>query len=150
MRLFEKSLLLGVEIKRVAIGVDGLDALEESPIHGDVVAVSRALGRNHASGLADDLVGMRRIDSAENPADPAQKAAAALERLESVGKSRRFGIVGDLDDLDLVARHPFSQRRKIVVVLDPIERWDTEGRVPRCHERVRIAGPGAGAGGLVV
>src|SRR5262249_50407470 len=116
--------------------VDDPNALEERVIEKDRVVVRGELRRLLTLNLLQCVVGVRRRDGTEGLQHPSQQLARSFERDQRVVERRRIHAVGDLVDLAQLATHSLLDRRREILVANPIERRGTKGKRAPFGKRV--------------
>ena len=134
--LLQQSHLLGVEVEALALVVDGLDALEEFGVEGDVVAVGRQLGGD-LFGYGLHLVAVFAFAKVEKDAgDFVEQFAAVLVGLDGVLEGGCFGVVDDGVDFGCLLLHAFLEGGHVVLGLDFPKIGNFIGCAPFCEERI--------------
>ena len=141
MGLFHEAQRFGVEVQRLAIVVEGLDALEQRAVEQDAVAVRGQLRRDLHLDCLHLVVGMRRHQAEENARDTVQNLARQFHRYQRVPDRGRLVLIDDGVDLRQVLGHAGFERRQVVAVVDPVERRILQKQGAFNEKRV-IAGHG--------
>ncbi len=128
--------LLGPQREGSSLLVERVDPGEEAGIERDPHLVRGELWRVIAVDRLQRLVGRARIEVVENPADPPQQPAAALQSLDRVGEIRRRAGAGDCRDLGPLLRHAALEGGREMFRPDPLERRQLKRGLPGFEERV--------------
>ena len=118
----DQALRLRIELERVALVVDRLDALEQLAVEVDRILVRGQLRRLVFLHLLQRVVGVGAGDRTEHLHHAVQQGAGLLHRHEGVVEGRRIRVVGDLLDLGQLLLHALLDRRLVVGVRDLVER----------------------------
>ena len=120
------------------------DAAKQRLVHEDGVAVLRQNGGHVALDRLHGLVGVRARQIEEDSADPFQRRAASLQRLDGVGESGRCRVAHDRVDLGALPRQRLVESRAIMLVGDRLEGRNAAWIGPDIEERIA---PGRGCDG---
>ena len=82
------------------------------------------------------VVGVGRVQAAEDVVDPYQHPARPLQSLDGVLERGRLGAFHDGCDLRQLLLHPLLDRRSVVPLLNLLERRRLERRAPFVQQRV--------------
>src|SRR5262245_15130555 len=122
--------LLGVEAKRLAALAERVDAAEQQLVEQDAVPVAGLTRRNLALDLEQRIVGVGARKHAKDPADPIQRAAGSLHRLDGVLERGRSRIARDRGDLGVMLRESAVVGRDEMIGVYTAKRRHTEGAAP--------------------
>ena len=111
-----------VETEFIAIVVKRLDAREQFSVEMNCVPMRGQLGRHFLLDLLQLRIGVRAGQVRENPFHSPEQFAGALQRHDCIFKRRLVFIVRDCLGFLEVIGHPFFEGRRIMLVLDPVER----------------------------
>ena len=100
--------------------------------------MARENRRDFALDRLQLVIGVGAGQIEENARHPVEAAAAALQRLDRVGESRRLGIGGDGVDLRARLGERRVERGSEMTRLEAVERRRLEWRGPRFEKRVRV------------
>lgn len=106
------------------------NARKQGRVQGNADLVLGKPWRVIPSDCLDGVVGIARIEVEEHSADPLEQTAAALQCLDRVGKTRRFGGTRDRGDLGDLLLHPAIECRREMLRPNTIERRHAERRGP--------------------
>src|SRR6185437_6702270 len=98
----EYALLLGGEVKRLALLHQSIDATEQLRIGVEPVPVVRDLWRELALDRKQRLIAVGAGQKVEHLLDPCQRPAGELERCDGIAEIRRCSAARDGRDLGLV------------------------------------------------
>lgn len=132
----EEAVLIRRELQRIAARLQIGDAAEEFGVEGDVHAVLGELRRVGACHRLERLAGAAGVEVGEHLAHPAEQSAAALHRLDGVGKARRLRIPCDGGDLNALFGDGAVEGRREMLGPDGIEGRQAERRRPALEEGI--------------
>ncbi len=145
----DQTLLLRIQIQRVALVVDGLDAGEEFGVEIDLVLMRGQLGRDLFLDFLACVAGIGLHQPEEDARHARERFAAALHRFDGVVEGRRFWVIGDLADVGQMLAHAFFERRQIIGVLDLVERRRLERQRAGGQQGVGCSIRGRSRGGFL-
>ena len=131
VEILQQKELLGVEVERLALVIDGLHPGKEPGIELDLVLVGRQPRRDLLLNRFDLVVGVGSAQGEKDPRHLVEHLARAIERRNGVGEGRRLWIVDDCCDLGVLTGHSLLERRDEVGLVDAIEGLDVKRRVVR-------------------
>ena len=129
MIALDHPLLFGIEPERVGLAHQRVDAGEQIRVGVNVVPVPRHHRRHLALDLLQRIVGMGAGEHMEHVLDPRQRPAAALQRLDRIGETRRRGLGRNRRDFGRVFGAGACVGRAKVFGPDAVERGTPSGVV---------------------
>ncbi|MNS54796.1 hypothetical protein D3C72_876100 [compost metagenome] len=133
----EQAFRFGIEAQLVALGVQGIDALEEFVIEHDRIAMGRHFRRQLAFQALDRVIRIRAGHHGKHGAYTAQQLARALHGHDGVVERGRFLVVRNRTDFRQVGGHACRKGGRVVGVLHLVERRIVEWQAARLRKRVR-------------
>ena len=128
---------LGVEAELVEPLVHGGDPRVERGVQADGVAVRRVQRGDLLLELVRELGAVAGALVVEDGGDPAQGAAAALERHQGVREAGRLRVLGDALHLGELLREALVEGGPVVLLRDLGEGRELERQVAGGEERIR-------------
>ncbi len=132
----EEAQLIGVQPERRTPRMEIGNPREQGGVEGDPHLMLGEARRVIAGDGFQRVVGITRIEVEEHPAHPLEQTAAALQRLDRVGKGGRRRGAGDRGDFGDLLFHAPLEGRWEVLGTKPIEGRHPERRGPGLQERV--------------
>ena len=134
--LLDEPPRLVVEAERVALLVQRLDPREQAGVEQHAVGVGGQTGRHLVANRVDGVVGVGAGEREERRRDAVQQLARPFEGHDGVLERRRLRGPGNRLDLGDLVGHAPLERRRVVRVVDAVERRKPMGQRALGEERV--------------
>ncbi len=136
MMAFQDAALFGVEAKRIALLIDGIDAREERIVQMDLGVMPGEERRDLALDRLDRVIRMRMREIEEDGRDTAERAPRTLQRGDRIFEIGRRGIFRDGRNLGPMFGEGRRKRRTIMIGRDAVERRNAKRRGPVGQKRI--------------
>ena len=132
----EQAALIGGEAERLTPRLKVGDAAEQVRIERDGEPVLGELRRVIPRHPLQGVAGVAGVEVEEHLAHASEQPAAALQRLDGIGKAGGFRIPRDRGDVGAVRRHALVEGRREMLDPDAVEGRQAERRRPALEEGI--------------